>query len=46
VAVVGPVERARTIETRRSDREANMWAFTRAALDLLAECLADAEPRP
>ena len=39
VAVVGPVERARTIETRRSDREANMWAFTRAAFELLSECL-------
>jgi hypothetical protein len=42
---VGPVERARTIETRRSDREANMWAFTRAALELLAECVGEAERR-
>ena len=42
IAVVGPVERARTIETGKSDREANMWAFTRAALDLLAECVAAA----
>jgi nicotinamide-nucleotide amidase len=39
IAVTGPIERARTIETRRSDREANMWAFTRAALALLDECL-------
>lgn len=39
IAVAGPVERARTIETGRSDREANMWAFTRAALELLAECI-------
>jgi PncC family amidohydrolase len=39
IAVVGPVERARTIETGRGDREANMWAFTRAALELLAECI-------
>ena len=44
VAVVGPVERARTIETRRGDREANMWAFTRAALELLEQCL-DAAPQ-
>jgi hypothetical protein len=29
------VELARTLETGRSDREANMWAFTRAALELL-----------
>jgi PncC family amidohydrolase len=41
VAVTGPVERSRTIETRRDDREANMWAFTRAALSLLAECVAE-----
>src|SRR5262247_2176334 len=35
LAIVGPVERARTVETGRGDREANMWAFTRAALELL-----------
>jgi PncC family amidohydrolase len=40
VAVAGPVERVATIETRHGDREANMWTFTRAALDLLAACLA------
>ena len=39
LAVVGPVERSLTIETGSADREANMWAFTRAALALLAECL-------
>lgn len=40
LAVVGPgIERALTIETGSDDREANMWAFTRAALALLAECL-------
>jgi PncC family amidohydrolase len=41
LAVVGPggVERSLTIETESDDREANMWAFTRAALALLAECL-------
>jgi nicotinamide-nucleotide amidase len=43
IAVVGPVERARTIETGKSDREANMWAFTRAALDLLNECVREHE---
>jgi nicotinamide-nucleotide amidase len=42
VAVAGPVERVITIETNRADREANMWAFTRAALDLLASCLEEA----
>jgi len=39
IAVTGPVERVITIETGRADREANMWAFTRAALDLLTSCL-------
>jgi nicotinamide mononucleotide (NMN) deamidase PncC len=38
-AVSGPVERTITVETRSSDREANMWAFTKAALELLETCL-------
>jgi PncC family amidohydrolase len=42
VAVTGPVERVLTMETASADREANMWAFTRAALDLLATCLEEA----
>jgi len=37
--VAGPVERSLTIETRVADREANMWMFTRAALELLEACL-------
>jgi len=37
IAVAGPVERAITLETRDADREKNMWAFARAALDLLEE---------
>jgi hypothetical protein len=28
-----------TLETRRGDREQNMWAFARAALDLLETSL-------
>jgi nicotinamide mononucleotide (NMN) deamidase PncC len=40
IAVVGPgVERAITVETGSSDREANMWAFARAAFDLLEQCV-------
>ena len=39
IAVAGPVERSAIIETGDTDREANMWAFTRAALDLLEECV-------
>ena len=39
IAVIGPVERVITVETGDSDREANMWVFARAALDLLEECL-------
>ena len=40
IAVVGPVERAITIETGQSERVANMRAFATAALDLLANSLA------
>ena len=39
IAVTGPVERAITVETGDSDREANMWVFARAALDLLEQCV-------
>ena len=39
IAVVGPVERAITLETGDPDREKNMWAFARAALALLEESL-------
>jgi nicotinamide-nucleotide amidase len=42
IAVAGPIERVITIETASADREANMWAFTRAGLDLLASCLEEA----
>ncbi len=41
IAVAGPVERAITVETGDSDREANMWVFARAALDLLEQCVKD-----
>jgi PncC family amidohydrolase len=40
IAVIGAAERAITIETRQSDRIANMRAFAAAALKLLAEALA------
>lgn len=39
IAVVGPSERAITVETGVADRVANMRAFARAALVLLAERL-------
>jgi nicotinamide-nucleotide amidase len=39
IAVTGPVERVITLETGKTDREANMWIFTKAALDLLETCL-------
>lgn len=38
-AVAGPVERTMTLETGTADREANMWTFARAALELLEACL-------
>jgi PncC family amidohydrolase len=39
LAVAGPLERARTIATGEADRVANMYAFARAALALLAETI-------
>ena len=39
IAVAGPVERVITLETSVADREANMWTFAKAALDLLEQCL-------
>ncbi len=42
IAVAGPAERVITLETASDDREANMWAFTRAALELLAAAVKDA----
>ena len=39
VAVVGPLERAVTLRTGKSDRMENMHAFADAALKLLIECL-------
>jgi len=33
------------VETGDADREANMWAFTRAALKLFEECLAASPPK-
>ena len=41
-AVSGPgVEKAVTLKTWSADREANMWAFTRRALELLEGCLVE-----
>ena len=43
IAVAGPVERAITLETGDPDREANMWVFAKAALDLLEQCVKEAQ---
>ncbi|MGE3298163.1 MAG: CinA family protein [Porticoccaceae bacterium] len=40
LAVVGSIERTLTLATGDDQREANMWAFARAALALLQECVA------
>ena len=40
-AVAGPVERTVTLKTWSADREANMWAFTRRAIELLEACLVE-----
>ena len=39
IAVAGPIERVTTLETGDADREANMWVFAKAALDLLVQCV-------
>jgi nicotinamide-nucleotide amidase len=39
IAVAGAVERTITIETGHSDREQNMWAFAKRALELLETSL-------
>ena len=39
LAVVGPTDRVITLETGEADREANMWAFAKAALELLEQCI-------
>ena len=41
LAVVGPVTATRVVQTGNDDREDNMWAFARAALDLLHDTLRD-----
>ena len=40
-ALVGPVRETLTLETGSTDREANMWAFTKTALDLLKSSIAN-----
>lgn len=42
IAVTGPVQLSTLIETGSADREQNMWAFTEAALTLLAEAIGQA----
>jgi nicotinamide-nucleotide amidase len=44
LAVIGPVERALTLEAGDSDRVANMRAFSAAAIDLLAQALSSLPP--
>jgi nicotinamide-nucleotide amidase len=39
IAIAGPVERAITLETGSADRQANMLAFVRRALELLDETI-------
>ncbi len=39
IAVAGPVERVITLETGHGDREENMWAFAKRALELLETSL-------
>lgn len=42
IAVSGPVSAVKTIETGSNDRAANMQAFADAALELFAQCIAEA----
>jgi nicotinamide-nucleotide amidase len=41
IAVSGPVEKTLTLKTWSADREANMWTFTRRALELLESCIVE-----
>eukprot|EP00667_Euglena_gracilis_P010375 EG_transcript_10555 len=43
ICVSGPVEKAVVVRSDVANREANMWLFAKAALDLLEECLVEAE---
>ncbi len=43
IAVAGPVEKVITVETGEAGREANMWVFVQAALDLLEQCVREAQ---
>jgi nicotinamide-nucleotide amidase len=45
IAVSGAIERSITLETGRTDRVDNMWAFAEAALRTFVDCLNDAPPR-
>jgi len=42
IFVSGPVERGVFAESKHNNRELNMWSYTKLALDLLAECVAEA----
>jgi 8-oxo-dGTP pyrophosphatase MutT (NUDIX family)/nicotinamide mononucleotide (NMN) deamidase PncC len=42
IFVSGPVERGILVRSSHARREDNMWAFTEAALGLLAECVSEA----
>lgn len=44
VFISGPVERGVLFRSAHAQREPNMWAFAKAALDLLAEAIAAAAP--
>ncbi len=39
IAIAGPIERVITLETGNADREANMWTFAKAALELIERCV-------
>lgn len=42
IALSGPVEKTMTLETAQTDREANMWAFARAALQFFEQSIVKA----
>ena len=42
IAISGPVSHVETLETGSSDREANMWAFTKRTLEAFESVLRDA----
>jgi nicotinamide-nucleotide amidase len=45
IAVAGPISAVITLETGSDEREANMWAFAKRAIELLQSCVVEDQLR-